>query len=181
MRRSLLLSLVVLISACKGETAKDVTASVVGKAVEVTKGAGSGVVAGIEQGRKGAESADGSRTLSTPDEVFASAELQVIEVKPAQPKGVEVVVAVTNKSPNPLHLLGLQDGGGAQLVDKEGFFTPLLPHAPGQLGESIGVPPSAKVKATLIFEGEAAKAAKVRLWGKEFPVPAAAATAGAQP
>ncbi len=181
LRRMLLVPLVILVSACKGETAKDVTATVVGKAVEVTKGAGSGVVAGIAEGRKGAESADGSKTLSKPDEVFASTELQVIEVKPASPKGVEVVLAVTNKVAQPIHLLGLQDGGGAQLVDKEGFFTPLLAGAPGQLGASINVPPSAKVKATLIFEGDAAKAAQVRLWGREFPVPAGAASGNARP
>ncbi|MCY1080468.1 hypothetical protein [Archangium lansingense] len=180
-RRMRLIPLIFLVSACKGETAKEVTAAVVGKAVEVTKGAGTGVVTGIEEGRKGTESTDGSRTLSKPDEVFASTELQVIEVKPASPKGVEVVLAVTNKATQPIHLLGLRDGGGAQLVDKEGFFTPLLAGAPGQLGEAIEIPPSAKVKATLIFEGNAAKAAQVRLWGRQFPVPAGAATAKAQP
>jgi hypothetical protein len=175
--RMRLIPLVFLVAACKGETAKDVTATVVGKAVEVTKGAGTGVVTGIEEGRKGAESTDGARSLSKPDEVFASTEFKVIEVKPASPKGVEVVLAVTNKAPQPIHLLGLRDGGGAQLVDKEGFFTPLLAGAPDQIGESIEMPPSAKVKATLIFEGDAAKAAQVRLWGREFPVPAGADTA----
>jgi hypothetical protein len=182
LRRLLLVPLVILVSACKGETAKDVTATVVGKAVEVTKGAGSGVVAGIEEGRKGADSADGSKTLSKPDEIFATTELSVIEVKPASPgSGVEVVLAVTNKAPQPVHLLGLHDAGGAQLVDKDGFFTPLLAGAPGQLGESIKVPPSAKVKVSLIFQGEASKAAQVRLWGKDLPVPATGATATAQP
>ncbi|MBU8898747.1 hypothetical protein KRR26_24360 [Corallococcus sp. M34] len=177
MRRLLIASLLLLLPACKGETAKDVTASVVGKTVEVAKGAGSGVVEGLKEGRKGAVSTDGSHTLSTPEEVFASVELGVLGVKPAEGGGVEVQLSVENKTPAPLHLLGLQEGGGAQLVDTEGFSTQLQTRSPGQASDSIKVPPTSKVKASVFFEGEAAKAARVRLWGREFPVPAGAKAA----
>jgi len=177
MRRLLLAPLLLLVPACKGETAKDVTATVVGKTVEVAKGAGNGVMEGLKEGRKGAASADGSRTLSTAEEVFTQADVSVLEAKPGAGGDVEVVLAVTNKTAEPLHLLGLHEGGGAQLIDKDGFATPLKSHSPGQSTDSIKVPPSVKVKASIFFEGEAAKAARVRLWGREFPVPASAAVA----
>ncbi|QSQ11114.1 hypothetical protein [Myxococcus landrumensis] len=170
MRRLLLAPLLLLVPACKGETAKDVTATVVGKTVEVAKGAGSGVVEGFKEGRKGAVSADGSQTLSTGEEVYANTEVSVLEAKPSEAGGVEVVLALTNKTQHPLHLLGLQESGGAQLLDKEGFATPLQARSPGQSADSIKVPPSVKVKASIYFDGEAAKAEKVRLWGREFPV-----------
>ncbi|MHB8879557.1 MAG: hypothetical protein ACYC8T_38170 [Myxococcaceae bacterium] len=173
MNRVALVVVPLMLLGCKGETAKDATSALVGKTVEVTKGIGSGIGDGIEQGRKNTTSADGSKVLSSPAEVLENVDLAVFEVSAAPNKGVTVVMAVTNKTANPLHLIGLQAKGGALLVDKEGFSTPLLPGAPGQLGEAIVVPPSAKVKANLVFEGEAAKAASVRLWGKDFAVPAA--------
>ncbi|MCP3105456.1 hypothetical protein LZ198_42005 [Myxococcus sp. K15C18031901] len=179
--RRLLLAPLLLLLACKGETAKDVTATVVGKTVEVAKGAGNGVMEGLKEGRKGAASSDGSRTLSTSEEVFAQSDVAVLEAKPGEGGGVEVVLAVTNKTAEPLHLLGLHEGGGAQLIDREGFATPLKSHSPGQSTDSIKVPPSVKVKASIFFEGEAAKAAKVRLWGREFTVPASTATAAPAP
>ncbi|MCP3058773.1 hypothetical protein LXT21_08320 [Myxococcus sp. K38C18041901] len=181
MRRLLLAPLLLLVPACKGETAKDVTATVVGKTVEVAKGAGSGVVEGFNEGRKGAASADGSRTLSTAEEVNANTELSVLEAKASNGGGVEVVLAVTNKTAEPLHLLGLHEGGGAQLLDKDGFATPLQARSPGQSADSIKVPPSVKVKASIYFDGEAEKAAKVRVWGRELTVPAAATAAKPQP
>ncbi|NVJ24789.1 MULTISPECIES: hypothetical protein [Myxococcus] len=181
MRRLLLAPLLLLVPACQGETAKDVTAAVVGKTVEVAKGASSGVVEGLKEGRKGAVSTDGSRTLSAADEVHANTELSVLEVKASSGGGVEVVLAVTNKTAEPLHLLGLQEGGGAQLLDKDGFATSLQARSPGQAADSIKVPPSVKVKASVFFDGEADKAAKVRLWGREFTVPGTATATKPQP
>lgn len=173
MNRTLLVAVaVVALFSCKGENAKDATSALVGKTVELTKGIGSGIGDGIEKGRKETTSADGSKVLSLPDEVMAAVDIQVHEVSAGSPKGANVVLAVTNKTATPVHLIGLQAQGGALLVDKEGFSTPLLANAPGQLGEAIVVPPNAKVKATLVFEGDAAKVAGVRLWGKDFAAPA---------
>ena len=160
-----------MLSSCKGENAKDATAAVVGKTVEMTKGIGSGIGDGIEKGRKQTISADGSKVLSLPAEVMEAVDIAVYEISPGKPRGANVVVAVTNKTATPVHLIGLQAQGGALLIDKEGFSTPLLENAPGQLGEAIVVPPNAKVKATLVFQGDAEKVAGVRLWGKDFAAP----------
>lgn len=156
--------------ACGGDSAQKVTSTVVGKTVEIAKGAGSGIVDGIEKGRQDAVSADGSRTLSSAAEVNAAVDLSVYEVKPGA-SGVEVVVAITNKTTDALHLLGLHENGGAQLIDKEGFATPLDAAAPGQLGGEIQVPPSAKIKVSLMFQGSPEKVSAVRLWGRDVPAP----------
>jgi hypothetical protein len=171
MSRLVLSLLLVPLLACGGESAQKVTSTVVGKGVEIAKGAGSGVTEGIENGRKDARSADGSRTLTSAEEVAAAIDLAVYEVKPAGER-VEVVVAVTNKTPDAVHLLGLHDNGGAQVIDDEGFATPLAADAPGQLAGEIQVPPNAKVKVSLLFTGKADKVKSVRLWGRDVPVSA---------
>ena len=170
MRRVLVAA--VLLVACKGETTKQITSATVGKAVEITKATGTGILEGINQGRKSADSADGSKTISSPAEVLESADLAIHEVRESGNK-LEVVIAVTNKTATALHLLGMNDKGGAQLLDSEGFASAVLPGI-GQQGDAITVPPSAKVKASIFFEGSLAKAAQVRLWGKDFPIPQAA-------
>jgi hypothetical protein len=151
---------------CKGDSVKEGTATVIGKGIEVGKGVGAGIGDGIEKGRKDTVSADGSKVLSTPEEIFAACDVGVHEVQPAAgAKPAQVVLAVTNKTDKPVHLIGLDHNGGAQVFDTDGFAVDL------KGAETIVVPPNAKVKTELGFTGDAAKAAKVRVWGKDLPVP----------
>lgn len=170
-----MLWLFVSLVACDiGDTTKDITSGVVSTTVEATKGVAEGIQEGVDEGRKGTE-IDGSVVLSTPAEIAKSTTLSVFEVKDVA-GGVELVLAVENKTDKPLHLIGLSEDGGAQLVDKDGFSTPMTS------GEkaTVEVPPQAKVKHSLMFGGEASKVSMVRIWGQELlvPEPAAPAQAG---
>lgn len=150
-----------------GDATKDITSGVVSTTVEATKGVAEGIQDGVEEGRKGTE-IDGSVVLSTPAEIAKATTLSVFEVRSAA-GGTEVVLAVENKTDRPLHLIGMAEDGGPQLVDVDGFSTPLLGR-----DTKIIVPPKAKIKHALQFSGEADNAATVRVWGQDLTVPVAA-------
>ena len=164
-----------------GDTASSVTSQVVGKTVEATKGVADGVKEGVQEGRKDAASVDGSQVLSTAEEVAAATTLSVFSVQAgtdgAGASRAEVVLAVENTTDAPLHLIGLADQGGALVIDKDGFASPLSPLD----GGTIQVPPHAKVKTTLTWKGDPGTAASVRVWGQELPVPGGAQPTGATP
>ena len=173
-----------MLSGCDvSETTKTVTSTVIGTTVEATKGVSDGVKSGIEEGRKGATSSDGSTVLSEPDEIYAVSKITVLEAK-ASGDNAELVISFENTGDAPVHLIGLGKEGGALLIDADGFSTQLTSSSMGQLGEAIKVPPRAKVKESLFFIGDAAKAKAIRLWGQDIPVPGATApvgTAGSTP
>ena len=58
------LAIVMLISACSGDNAEKAAAGAVSKAVELAKGAATGVGKGVDEGRKASTSADGAVTLA---------------------------------------------------------------------------------------------------------------------
>lgn len=161
-----------------GDAAKDVTSEVVATTIEATKGVADGVKDGVKEGRKGSESLDGARVLSTYEEISVATTLSVFEVRPSG-GAVEVVLAVENITDAPVHLIGLSEDGGALLIDADGFSTPLLSRAITELRQAIVVPAHAKVKAPLRFEAADGTPTAIRVWGHELAVPARAATADA--
>ena len=172
MSRPWMAASLLLLAACDvGDLSKRVTGSVVSTTIEATKGVADGFQDGVAQGRKAARSTDGSVVLSTHDEVADATELAVVEVYP-HGSGAEVVLSIENTTDTPVHLIGLQDVGGALLIDGDGFATGLSSSAIDTLGKAIAVPPRAKVRATLQFEGTADDAATVRVWGQDLDVPA---------
>jgi hypothetical protein len=153
-----------------GDATKDITSGVVSTTVEATKGVAEGIQDGVEEGRKGPE-IDGSVVLSTPAEIAKATTLSVFEVN-AGGGGTQVVLAVENNTDKPLHLIGLSEDGGPQLIDQDGFSTQLMSRE-----TLIEVPPKAKIKHTLQFVGDAEKAASVRVWGQDLAIPVAAEAA----
>jgi hypothetical protein len=164
------MGMAVLVGCDVGDASRGLTSWVVGNTIETTKGVADGVKTGVQEGRKGTTSTDGSQVLSTSEEVAAHTRLSVVEVQSAGEGLVDVVVAVENVTSTPLRLIGLKDEGGALLVDDNGFATPLADGSSGD-HKPILVPPEAKVRTVVRFEGEAETAAAVRVWGQELHVP----------
>lgn len=166
-----MLALITILACDVGDTSRAVTSTVVGRTVEASKGVVDGLQEGIEDGRKSAESVDGSLVVSTAAEVAAATALSVWAVEDTD-AGVDVVLSIENLTHQSLHLIGLDGEGGALLIDPDGFATALGPNAPGTTATAaIVVPPKAKVKATLPFPEAHDGAAAVRVWGAELPVP----------
>lgn len=161
----LLLPLLFTVGCDIGDATRDVTAGVVGTTVEVSKETVNGVRDGIEQGRKDARSADDAIVLTEPATIATATRIHVHEVK-AHGDGTEVVLAIANITSVPVHLTGLAQDGGALLIDTEGFATALDTSL--TLPRTIAVPPNAKVKASMTFDGVPSQAAAVRVWGQDL-------------
>ena len=149
------------------ETTKSVTKGVVGGTIEVTKGAMDGLKSGIEEGRKEATSTDGSQVLSTADEIFDTVHITVLEVAAGE-GSTTVTLGFENTAETAVHLIGLDGNGGALLIDGDGFSTGLTLGNKGQSTGAIKLPPKAKTKQSLLFQGAPKTVAGVRLWGKDI-------------
>lgn len=146
---------------CSGETAKDATGLVVGKAVELSKGATSGIVEGIEQGRKGAPSVDGAIVVTSWDDLVAHGAISVLskQAPAGVPGETTVELAIENKGEEPMRLSGVEVLG----LDRDGFA---LKPTSGLLDQTV--PPKAKVKAAVQLPAEPVKVAKLRIWSHEI-------------
>lgn len=166
MRYVWFLSVLALAACDVGDTVSSITSGVVGTTIDASKGMAEGFKTGVQEGRKDARSVDGSTVLTTAAEVAGATTLWVEEVVPAGDGHVEVVLGIENLTASPLRLIGLTNEGGAVVIDADGFATPLAAPA-----EAIGVPPQARVRASLRFEGDAEETATVRVWGQDLAVP----------
>jgi hypothetical protein len=162
------------LTACDiGDATKKVTSGVVGTTVEATKGLAAGVKDGIDEGRKGATSTDGSTVLSTPAEIAASTQIAVFAVEGGS-DGTVVVLAIENTSDTPVHIIGLTSATEALAIDRDGFSSGLQPLD----GGTLVVPAHAKVKARFKAEGAPESIATVRIFGQDLAAPAAATNPG---
>lgn len=156
-----LLSLVVVCSsvACSGEVAKDATAAVVGKGIEVSKGAVTGIASGIEQGRKQGESADGALIVSTSAELAAhgGAKLGTVE---ASGDGSAITILVENTTDKPMRLTKVE----VIVLDKDG----VLAESSLANQQDLTVPPRAKAKLVATSPLAADKVGIVRLNGQDL-------------
>jgi hypothetical protein len=158
-----LLSLVVVcgatLVACSGELAKDATAAVVGKGIEVSKGAVTGIASGIEQGRKQGESADGALIVSTSAELSAhgGAKLGTVE---ASGEGSAITILIENTTDKPMRLTRAE----VIVLDKEGVVAES--HLANQ--QDLTVPPRAKAKLVATAALAADKVGVVRLNGQDL-------------
>src|SRR5688572_12844512 len=101
---------------CTGERAKEATSTVIGKAVELGKGTASGIAEGVEEGRKGAPSADGAIVVMKWEELGTNGDITVLGKK-GEGTSTVVELALENKSDAPLRLAGVEILG----FDADGF------------------------------------------------------------
>jgi len=152
-----------LLSGCTGERAKEATSTVIGKAVELGKGTASGIAEGVEEGRKGAPSADGAIVVTKWEDLGGNGDITVLGKSAAEgATNTTVDLALENKGDAPLRLSAVEILG----FDADGFT--LTPTSPS-IDQTI--PPKAKAKASVSFAAEPAKVAKIRIWTHDLPVP----------
>ncbi|MCC6873720.1 MAG: hypothetical protein IT378_05355 [Sandaracinaceae bacterium] len=154
---------------CSGESTREGTANVVGGLVERGKGIATGIQEGASQGREGVQGEGGAVTLTQAAQIHEQVTIEVLESRAAN-GGVELVIGFGTQQAHPIHVAGLQTEGNAVLLDRDGFATNLRSGT-----NTIEIPASARVRVTLQFAGDASRAARVRLWGREFDIPAAPA------
>lgn len=144
---------------CTGETAKDATSAVVGKAIEVGKGTATGIASGVEAGRKNAESADGAIVVSNAEELAQHGGAALGEVTAAGDAAATVAVLFENKGDQPMRVTKIDvlalDGGGVVI--------------PVQAGAAeLTVPAHAKAKYTFTVSGASDSVKTVRVYGKDI-------------
>lgn len=154
----LLLSLSSLV-ACSGENAKQATAAVVGKGIEVSKGTVTGIAAGIEEGRKQGESADGAVIISSAEELATHGGTSMGDVT-ADGEGSTIAILVSNTGDKPLRLTRMDP----LVLDSDSVVvTSRTDHA------ELTVPPKAKAKLIIHASVAADKVGTVRLFGVDVP------------
>ena len=144
---------------CTGENAKDATAAVVGKGIEMGKGTVTGLAAGVEQGRKNAESADGAQIIDTAAELakLGSAKVGTVAV---EGEGSKIDVLVENTTDKPLRAAKLE----IIVLDKDGVLT-----ASTASDHEITIPAHAKVKVAVTTSLKPDQVGTVRLYGQDLP------------
>jgi hypothetical protein len=156
-----------LLVGCSGQSAKDASKGATKKAVEVTKGALTGLDEGFEEGRKAAESTDGARIVSTHAELQAALTLEVLAVKPGPQDGtVEVTIGLVNAGDTPVRLTSLDTKGHVIALDKDGYVCNLI-----QVPHEVTVPAAAKLKLVAIFSGTPETIGEVRVMSEPATVP----------
>lgn len=143
---------------------KEITATIVGGTVEAGKEVTSGIVEGVEKGRKQGESVDGAVLVTNHEELAANGGVTVFAVRAAG-TGSEVVLAFTNAGEKPLRVSGVE----TLVLDPDGFAQ----HPSGRAEESITVPPRAKDQLVVAFDVTPDRVKGVRVWGADLVVPAA--------
>lgn len=141
---------------------KDITSTIVGGTVSAGKEVTTGIVEGVEAGRKSGESVDGAVIVTNNAELAAHGGVVVHQVRPAA-HGAEVVLAFENSGEAPLRVSGLE----VLVLDPDGFVQrPLDP------ASALTVPPRARDQLVVPFGVPPERVRTVRVWTTDLPVPA---------
>lgn len=142
------------------------------KVVQTAKDAGGGISDGFDKGRKASAGADGTVIITRYAEIAPVGKIDILGVYPAKSGGRTLVVfAATNTQAKPIQFDDLHKLGNFSIVDADGFAHALDESAsPGKMV----VLPNSKQKMLLYFEGDAAKARTLRVYGQDVAIPAEA-------
>lgn len=148
-----------LLASCTGENAKDATAAVIGKGIEVGKGTVTGIAAGVDEGRKHADSADGAVVISNLAELEKAGGAKIGGVT-AHNGGSQIALLIENTTDKPMRASGLN----VVVLDSDGVVTNVTPDM-----ATLTVPPRAKAKLEVTTPLAPEKVGTVRLYGKDLP------------
>ena len=143
---------------CTGENAKDATAAVIGKGIEVSKGTVTGIAEGVAEGRKHGESKDGALIVSSADELALHGRARLGEVTATAGK-TTIPILVENTADQPLRATSIV----VIVLDKDGVVIP-VDVADGELT----VPPRAKARLEVTTAVAPGRVGVVRLYGKDL-------------
>ncbi len=145
--------------ACNGENAKDATAAVVGKGIEMGKGTVTGIAEGIAEGRRQGASADGAVVVANADELALHGGARVGEVVTKE-GSTTISILVENTGGKPLRATQI----AVIVLDKEGVVIPI-----NVVSDELTVPPNAKSRLEVTTSLTADRVGTVRLYGKDLP------------
>lgn len=163
---------VVGIAGCSGDNAEKTASGAVSKAVEMAKGAATGVTKGVDDGRKSSNSSDGAIIVSNGSDLKAALTGEVLEVASKQPgdepsdaaKAV-ATLGFQNTAASPVRVTGLAHDSHVTALDSEGYAC-----ATRSVGDEFTVPAKAKFKVDMAFDCGKKTIAMVRLFDVEYPV-----------
>lgn len=151
------------LSLCCAIGCKEVTETVVEKGVKAAKNAAKGVEEGVDKGRKEGQSADDAIIVSRNDDLTGSGTISLVALRKVGTTGVELEIAFENTTTRPLRITNLE----IIALDKDGFV-----QRPSSPPAGLTVPPKAKDKLVVSFNGAASTLATARIWGKDYTIPA---------
>lgn len=144
---------------CQGSQAKQATATVVGKVVELGKGTTAGVAEGLSEGREAGDSVDGARVVNTWEELTEDGDVVVHRVEHKEGR-TTVTLAVANRGDVPLRVAELR----VLALDEDGFA--LKPTSASL--HAVTVPPKARERITVVFDAPAGKLKAVRVYDHDL-------------
>ncbi|MDR2981272.1 MAG: hypothetical protein LBV12_03390 [Puniceicoccales bacterium] len=171
---AMLCAAVFCLTGCPGESTKKAVSTVTGKTVENVKGTFAGISEGIDEGRKQVIGPDGAIVLTSLVGMDGKLSAEILKVEQGSPSYIFVTVGFANETEQDYRLTKIFDT--AMLLDKEGYVTRLS----GDI-DDVTVPAKAKDKTTLKFEGTLGNFAKIRISGKDYPLPSTDAEKPATP
>lgn len=151
-------------SACSGDNAEKAATGAVSKAVELAKGAATGVGKGVDEGRKATTSADGAVIVSNGKELGAALTGEVLEAKSSE-QVVDVSMAFANAGEAQVRVTELSINNHVTALDAEDFAC-----VTQNVVDEFTVPAKAKFKVVMQFNCDGKSIAKVRLFDAEFMV-----------
>jgi hypothetical protein len=157
------LSILILMSACSGDNAENATSGAVAKAVELAKGAATGVGKGVDEGRKASASADGAIIVSKGKELSAALTGEVLEAKSGE--FMDLTLAFANAGAAPVRVTELSINNNVTALDSGDFACTTQSNT-----DEFTVPAKAKLKVLMQFKCDSKTIAKVRLYDTEYVV-----------
>lgn len=144
---------------CGGSQAKATTSAVVGKVVEISKGATAGVAEGFSEGREAGESVDGAVVVNSYKELDDVGDVSVHALRMLGEQ-TQVILAIANEGDAPLRVTELR----VIALDAEGFAIQPTTRAP----LDVTVPPRAKERVRVTFGVGPAQIAAIRVYDHDL-------------
>lgn len=162
-----ILASALMLLGCSGEKTRKTTSKVTGKTVENIKGMLTGVVDGVEEGRKQTIGLDGALVVTTKEDLAGKVGISVYRLEDNPSGNAMLTFALSNQLDVPVRVSGLAQGHNMVMLDPEGFAITLVSRE-----RDITIPPRAKERAAFIFGAPASQCKTFRLFGEEVALPA---------
>lgn len=152
-----------------GSTVKKGVSSIVSGAVSAGKNAITGVVEGVETGRKEGESVDGARIAAGREDFQKLLSVSVVKAEPLDGQKVQITLAVRNDNDFPVRMTKLIEPKHVVLLDSDGFSYAL----PDPLVQGVDVTalPKSLTRIRYVFNNVEAAPAAFRLFEIDVAIP----------
>ncbi|MBD3642723.1 hypothetical protein [Alcanivorax sp.] len=167
MKKGVFVMALSLLCAGVGADTKDIISDTTKSVITFGKDLMKGLNDGVDEGRKGAEGADGAVTVTNVDEMEQFISVEVLGVESTDDElATLVTVGFKNNEGKPVRIANMDDKGIVLLIDHDGYSQGLS--ADNRYAAEFTVPPNTGTKHVFKFDITMDKASKIRLWSKEY-------------